>query len=54
MLNIVHANAVGCHIITVTNDVLAKLPNWDKDLRQFSLETVKMFRDDAVKAGYQL
>jgi len=54
VLNIFHADAVGCHIITVTNDVLAKLANWEKDLRQFSLETVKMFRDDAVKAGYRL
>jgi transaldolase len=54
LLNVFHANAVGCDIITVTNDVLAKLTNVGKDLKQFSLETVKMFRDDAVKAGFKL
>jgi len=54
LLNVFHADAVGCDIITVTNDVLAKLTNVGKDLAQFSLETVKMFRDDAVKAGFKL
>ncbi len=54
LLNIYHADAVGCDIITVTNDLLAKLKNVGKDLAVFSLETVKMFRDDAVKAGFQL
>jgi transaldolase len=54
LLNVFHANAVGCDIITVTNDVLAKLSNVGKDLAQFSLETVRMFRDDAVKAGFKL
>ena len=54
VLNVFHADALGCDIITVTNDLLAKLPTCGKDLRQFSLETVQMFRDDAVKAGYQL
>jgi transaldolase len=54
LLNIFHADAVGCDIITVTNDLLAKLKNVGKDLATFSLETVKMFRDDAVKAGFQL
>ena len=54
LLNVFHADAVGCDIITVTNDVLAKLTNVGKDLAQFSLETVKMFRDDAVKAGFTL
>jgi transaldolase len=54
LLNVFHAEATGCDIITVTNDVLAKLANVGKDLTQFSLETVKMFRDDAVKAGFQL
>ncbi|HEY3805799.1 MAG TPA: transaldolase [Kofleriaceae bacterium] len=54
LLNVFHADSVGCDIITVTNDVLAKLANVGKDLTQFSLETVKMFRDDAVKAGFQL
>jgi transaldolase len=54
LLNVFHADAVGCDIITVTNDVLAKLSNVGKSLPQFSLETVKMFRDDAVKAGFKL
>jgi transaldolase len=49
-----HADAAGCDIITVTNDVLAKLANVGKDLGQFSLETVRMFRVDAVKAGFKL
>ncbi|MCA3262818.1 MAG: transaldolase [Telmatospirillum sp.] len=54
LLNIVHAEQVGCHIITATNDLLAKLPIWGKDLDVFSLETVKMFRSDALAAGYRL
>jgi transaldolase len=54
LLNVFHAEAVGCDIITMTNDLLAKLTSAGKDLGQFSLETVKMFRDDAVKAGFTL
>lgn len=54
LLNIFHADAVGCDIITVTNDVLAKLSNVGKDLAQFSLETVQMFHTDATRAGFQL
>jgi transaldolase len=54
LLNVFHAEQAGCDIITVTNDVLAKLSHVGKDLGQFSLETVKMFRDDAVKAGFTL
>ena len=54
LLNVFHAEAVGCDIITMTNDLLAKLTSAGKDLAQFSLETVKMFRDDAVKAGFTL
>lgn len=54
LLNIFQADAVGCHIITVTADILKKLPLVGKDLDQYSLETVQMFRDDAVKAGYVL
>ena len=54
LLNVFHADAVGCDIITVTNDVLAKLSNVGKSLAQFSLETVQMFRTDAVKAGFEL
>jgi len=52
VLNIVQAAAIGCDVITVTHDLLKKLPTLGKDLEQFSLETVQMFRDDAVAAGY--
>jgi transaldolase len=54
LLNIFHADAVGCHIITVTNDVLKKLELVGKDLLDYSLDTVKMFHDDARKAGFTL
>lgn len=54
LLNIIQADSIGCHIITATNDVLAKLPNIGKDLDQYSLETVQMFRQDAVKAGFTI
>lgn len=54
LLNIIQADAIGCHVITATNDVLAKLPNIGKDLDQYSLETVQMFRQDALKAGFNI
>ena len=54
VLNIFQADAIGCHIITVTNDILAKLNQVGKDLSEFSLETVQMFRTDAEKAGFTL
>ena len=54
LLNIFQADSIGCHIITATNDILAKLRLVGKDLHEYSLETVQMFRDDAVKAGYTL
>jgi transaldolase len=54
LLNVFQAEAVGCHIITATTDILKKLNLIGKDLHQYSLETVKMFYDDALKAGYQL
>lgn len=54
LLNVFHAEQAGSDIITVTNDVLAKLASVGKDLAEFSLDTVKMFRDDAVKAGFRL
>ena len=54
LLNIYHAEQSGCHIITVTNDVLKKLHLIGKDLSDYSLETVKMFYDDGVKSGYML
>mgnify|MGYP002404279828 CR=1 FL=1 len=54
LLNIFQADAIGCHIITVTNDVLKKLELVGKDLSAYSLETVRMFHDDAKHAGYVL
>ncbi|OGP55708.1 MAG: hypothetical protein A2Y65_03080 [Deltaproteobacteria bacterium RBG_13_52_11] len=54
LLNIFQADLIGCHIITATNDILKKLELIGKDLHEFSLETVKMFRHDALKAGYVL
>lgn len=54
LLNIFQANLIGCHIITVTTDVLRKLELVGKDLQEYSLDTVKMFYQDAQKAGYHL
>jgi transaldolase len=54
LLNVLQADAIGCHIITVTNDILKKLALLDKSLDDFSLETVQMFFDDAQKAGFRL
>jgi transaldolase len=52
VLNVVQADAVECDIITLTSDLLAKLPVLGRDLDDFSLATVRMFRDDAVAADY--
>lgn len=54
VLNIYQADAAGAHIITVSADILAKLPNIGKDLTQLSLETVQMFHRDAQAAGFTL
>ena len=54
LLNIFQADAIGCQIITVTNDVLKKLELVGKDLSEYSLDTVKMFYNDARQAGYTL
>lgn len=54
LLNVFQADAIGCHIITVTTDILRKLSLVGRDLHAYSLETVKMFYDDAHKAGYTL
>jgi transaldolase len=54
LLNIFHADAIGCHIITVTHDVLSKLSLVGKDLAEYSLETVKMFHQDALSAGFHI
>lgn len=54
LLNIFQADKVGCHIITVTNDILKKLSMIDYDLDEYSLDTVKMFYNDASAAGFVL
>jgi transaldolase len=54
ILNVVQADQVGCHIVTLTHDLLPKLDSLGKDLDQFSLETVQMFRRDALTAGFTL
>ena len=54
ILNIFQAEDIGCHIITVTNDILKKLNLLNYDLKTYSLDTVKMFYNDAINAGYKL
>lgn len=54
LFNIMQADSIGCHIITVTNDILKKLPTLGKDLTEFSLDTVKMFYNDAKSVGYTI
>ena len=54
LLNIFQADAVGCHIITATPDILQKLSSVGKDLLEFSLDTVKMFHTDATKSGFSV
>ncbi|HEY8943492.1 MAG TPA: transaldolase [Polyangiaceae bacterium] len=54
LLNIVQAEQAGAQIITVPPDMLKKLPLFGKDLAEYSLETVRMFRTDAEAAGYKL
>jgi transaldolase len=54
IFNVVQADEVGCHIITITRDLLAKLDSLGKNLDQFSLETVQMFHRDAASAGFNL
>jgi transaldolase len=54
LLNLVQAGEIGCHIITVTHDILAKLALLGKDHDDYSLETVEMFHRDAAAAGYTI
>src|SRR5262249_36160186 len=54
VLNLVQADEVGCHIITMTHDLLGKLGSIGKGLDEFSLDTVRMFHGDAAAAGYTL
>jgi transaldolase len=54
LLNVVQADAVGCHIITATTDILSKLSVVGRDLDDYSLETVRMFHRDATAAQYRI
>jgi transaldolase len=54
LLNVFQADEVGCHVITATPDILKKLCLVGKDLGAYSLDTVKMFHDDAATAGYSI
>ncbi len=54
LYNIIQAASIGCHIITVSNDVLKKMALFGKDLDEYSLETVKMFYNDAKSASYSI
>ena len=54
VLNIVQANNIGCHIITVPHQILSKLPSLGKNLEKLSLETVQGFLSDAKKANYKI
>jgi transaldolase len=54
LLNLVQAESCGCHIITITNDILKKVPLVGKDLAELSLDTVRMFYEDAQSAGYKI
>lgn len=54
LLNVIQANEIGCHIITATSDILIKLNSIGKNLSEFSLETVRMFYEDARSSGYRI
>jgi transaldolase len=54
LLNLIQAESCGCHIITITNDILKKVPLVGKNLNELSLETVQMFYNDAQSAGYKI
>lgn len=54
LLNLIQADQIGCHIITITPDILKKIPLLGKNLDEYSLETVKMFYQDASAAGFNI
>lgn len=54
ILNLRQAQQIGCHIITITHELLRKLPLLDRDLDQVSLDTVRMFHRDAMASGFIL
>ncbi len=53
-LNLMQADQMGCHIITITPDILAKCGKFGMDLEDLSLDTVKMFYNDATKSGFRI
>ena len=54
VLNVLQPDSADGHIVTVTTGIVNKLDLADRDLDELSLDTVKMFRSDAVKAGFTL
>ena len=54
ILNVRQAESVGCHIITVTTGLMAKMAGLDRTLEEVSLDTVRMFHRDAIASGYLL
>jgi transaldolase len=54
VLNVFQADAIGCHIITATTDILKKLALRGKNLDEYTAETVQMFHTDASAAGYEI
>lgn len=54
LLNLFQADSIGCHVIAATTEILNKLDLIGKDLDEYSLETVRMFRHDAEASGYEL
>ena len=52
--NLVQANEINCHIITIPNSILGKLPGIGKNLEELSLETVNSFLQDAEKSGFNI
>jgi transaldolase len=54
LYNIIQADNIGCHIITITQDIFNKIPMIGKDLNDLSLDTVKMFYDDAIEYGFKI
>jgi len=54
LYNIIQADKIGCQIITVPDSIIKKIPMINKDLNELSLETVKMFYDDATSSGFSI
>lgn len=54
LLNVFQAERIGCHVITATNDILQKIKLIGYDLNEYSLDTVRMFKNDAAEAGYKI